>query len=94
MQQLCEMTEAHLFLNPQTLYFVVTEEAPRILKKLNIEQILPFFIGKKKVKQFFHTIDLFLKGRIWLLTAQKPINRLGWWKGKFALLQLWATGGW
>ena len=48
MQQLCEMTEAHLFLNPQTLYFVVTEEAPRILKKLNIEQILPFLIGKKK----------------------------------------------
>ena len=70
------MTEAHLFLNPQTLYFVVTEEAPRIFKKkLNIEQILPFLI-EKKVKQYdFHTVDLFLKGRVWLLTAQKPINR-------------------
>ena len=64
------------------------------LKKLNIEQILPFLIGKKKVKQFFHTVDLFLKGRVWLLTAQKLINRPGLWKGKFALLQLWPTGGW
>ena len=32
MQQICEMTVAHLFLNPQTLYFVVTEETPRFLK--------------------------------------------------------------
>ena len=30
---------------------------------------------------------------VWLLTAQKPINRLGWWKGKFALFQMWATWG-
>ena len=32
-----------------------------------------------------------------LLTAQKPANRLGWWKGKSALLQMPATGaegGW
>jgi len=24
---------------------------------------------------------------VWLLAAQKPINRPGWWKGKFALFQ-------
>ena len=28
-----------------------------------------------------------------LLTAQKPINRQGWWKGKFALFWMPATGG-
>ena len=28
---------------------------------------------------------------VWLLTAQKPINRTGWWKGKFALFQTAAT---
>ena len=30
----------------------------------------------------------------WLLAAQQPINRPGWWKGKFTLFQIWATGGW
>ena len=29
--------------------------------------------------------------RVWLLTAHKPINRPGWWKGKFALFQTPAT---
>ena len=31
-----------------------------------------------------------------LLGAQKPVNRPGWWKGKFAFLQVPATvrGGW
>ena len=28
---------------------------------------------------------------IWLLVAQRPINRTGWWKGKFALFQMLAT---
>ena len=28
-----------------------------------------------------------------LLTAQKPVNRPGWWKGKFALFQMLATVG-
>ena len=28
-----------------------------------------------------------------LLTTQKPINRSGWWKGRFALFQMLATGG-
>ena len=28
-----------------------------------------------------------------LLTAQKPVNRPGWWKGKFALFQMLATWG-
>ena len=33
----------------------------------------------------------------WLLATQKPINRPGWWKEKFALFQMLATeagGGW
>ena len=30
---------------------------------------------------------------VWLLTTQKPINRLGWWKGKFDLFQMPVTGG-
>ena len=32
-------------------------------------------------------------GGVWLLAAQKPINSPGWWKGKFALFQMLATGG-
>ena len=28
-----------------------------------------------------------------LLTTQKPLNRPGWWKGKFALFQMPATAG-
>ena len=31
--------------------------------------------------------------RVQLLATQKSINRLGWWKGKFALFQMPATGG-
>ena len=33
------------------------------------------------------------KRSVWvrLLAAQKPINRPGWWKGRFALLQMLAT---
>ena len=30
---------------------------------------------------------------VWRLPAQKPINRPGWWKGKFALFQMLTTGG-
>ena len=30
---------------------------------------------------------------IWLLAASKPVNRPGWWKGKFALIHLLATVG-
>ena len=28
-----------------------------------------------------------------MLAAQKSVNRPGWWKGKFALFQMPATGG-
>ena len=31
--------------------------------------------------------------RVWLLATQKPVNRLGWWKGKFALFLTPATVG-
>ena len=73
MQQICEMTVAHLFLNPQTLYFVVTEETQRFLK------VIKYWTNssisdrkKKKGRQYdFHIVDLLLKGRVWLLTAQK-----------------------
>ena len=30
---------------------------------------------------------------VWLFTTQKPISRPGWWKEKFALFQMLATGG-
>ena len=30
---------------------------------------------------------------VWLVTTQKPISRLSWWKGKFALFQMMVTGG-
>ena len=30
---------------------------------------------------------------VWLIPAQKLINRPGWWKGRFALFQMLATGG-
>ena len=33
------------------------------------------------------------KGGVQLLGTPKPINRPGWWKGKFALFQTLATGG-
>ena len=29
---------------------------------------------------------------LWLLAAQKSVNRPGWWKKKFALFQMLATG--
>ena len=34
------------------------------------------------------------EGSVWgpLLTTQKPVNRPGWWKRKFALFQMPATG--
>ena len=38
-------------------------------------------------------MKLLPKSGIRLLTAQKPINRPGWWEGKFALFQMLAAGG-
>ena len=32
------------------------------------------------------------KNGVWLLAAQKPIKRPGWWKGKFVLFQCWQLG--
>ena len=43
---------------------------------------------------FFVTwIRIITKSGVQLLTAQKPIKRQGWWKGKFALFWMLATGG-
>ena len=36
---------------------------------------------------------LLTKGTVWLPTAQKPVNRPDWWKGKFVLFQMPATAG-
>ena len=36
-------------------------------------------------------VILLPKGGVQLLASQKPINRRGWWKGKFALFQVLAT---
>ena len=33
------------------------------------------------------------KSGVWLLAVQKPIKRPGWWKGKFALFWMLASGG-
>ena len=33
------------------------------------------------------------KSGVQLLVAQKPIKRQGWWRGKFALFWMPATGG-
>ena len=33
------------------------------------------------------------KGGVWLLTAQKPTKKPGWWKGKFALFWIQQPGG-
>ena len=30
---------------------------------------------------------------VWMFTIQKPISRPGWWKEKFPLFQVLATGG-
>ena len=38
-------------------------------------------------------VKLLPKSGIRLLTTQKPINRPGWWEGKFALFQMLAAGG-
>lgn len=38
------------------------------------------------------SVHALLRGEgIWLLTAPKPINMPGWWKRKFASLQMLAT---
>ena len=42
----------------------------------------------------FYWMNLLPKGEIfgvWLLATQKPINRPGWWKAKFALFQMSAS---
>ena len=38
-------------------------------------------------------MKLLPKSGVWLLTIQKPINKPGWWEGKFALFQMLAAGG-
>ena len=38
-------------------------------------------------------MDTLPKGGIWLLAAQKPINKSNWWKGKLALFQVLALRG-
>ena len=37
--------------------------------------------------------DSITESGVWLLAAQKPIKRQSWWKGKFALFWMLATGG-
>ena len=48
---------------------------------------------KENETQASNTVVVLPKGGVWLLAAQKPINRLDWWKGKFDLFQMPATGG-
>ena len=56
--------------------------------------------GKSHLKQSWGELPsgpvvILLKGMqgVRLLAAQKPVNRPGWWKGKFALFQMPDTGG-
>ena len=44
-------------------------------------------------KSKYHMILLPREFGIQVLATQKSINRPGWWEGKFALLQVPATGG-
>ena len=52
-------------------------------------------LGEKNLtsKSKYHMILLPKECGIQLLATQKSINRPGWWKGKFALFQMPATGG-
>ena len=49
------------------------------------------------VKEHIHTGEYICYQKsvcgVWLLAAEKPITRPGWWKGKFALFQMPATWG-
>ena len=66
---------------------------------------LPLLLSKQSMKEGLGEIEMcslklggirllpmLLKG-IQLLAAQKPINRPGWWEGKFALFQMLTTQG-
>ena len=49
--------------------------------------------SEKSVSEKLQTVTERYVCRVRLLTTQKPVNRPGWWKGKFALFQMPATGG-
>ena len=38
------------------------------------------------------SVIMLLKAGVWVLTTQKPVNRPGWLKEKFALFWMLATG--
>ena len=64
----------------------------------DIKRAISFTIALKRInirnKFYKRNVKRLLKGLgVWQLTTQKPINRLSWWKGKFALFQMPATGG-
>ena len=52
------------------------------------------FMSERNITSVF-VVEMLLKGRggVQLLTAQKAINRPGWWRGKFALFQMPPTWG-
>ena len=47
----------------------------------------------KKSQKYAALVVLPKEEGVWLLATLKPINRPGWWKGKFALFQRSAAGG-
>ena len=52
-------------------------------------------IRDKKARRCIKSLLVFPKVGVWLLAAQKPINRQAWWKGKFALFwrpEIWERG--
>ena len=53
--------------------------------------ILHDYSAYKLNKQGDNITERYMWG-IWLLAAQKSVNRQGWWKEKFALFQMLATG--
>ena len=55
----------------------------------------PVYIPANSAREFsfLHALSVTERWGVQLLTAQKPINRPGWWKGKCALFQMPATKG-
>ena len=51
------------------------------------------WLGQDRLMQPCMPVCLCRRTQVWLRAAQKPLKRPGWWKGKFTLFWMQATGG-